>query len=74
MLPWQDFVNFGEVNRLALAYAREALKAGKTPEQADDGIQAAREAQRGGLYLCRRRRGGPGGNFGIIFEELKTAK
>ena len=31
---WQDFVDYGEFNRLFLEHARESLKAGKTPEQA----------------------------------------
>ena len=33
-MTWQDFVEFGEVNRLMLTHARESIKAGKTAEQA----------------------------------------
>ena len=31
---WQDFVDYGEFNRLFLQHARTSLKAGRTAEQA----------------------------------------
>jgi glyoxylase-like metal-dependent hydrolase (beta-lactamase superfamily II) len=33
-MTWQDFVDYGEFNRLLLQHARTSLAAGKTPEQA----------------------------------------
>jgi glyoxylase-like metal-dependent hydrolase (beta-lactamase superfamily II) len=68
---WQDFVDFGEFNRLFLAHARESLKAGKTPEQAMMDLKLP-EKFKG--YNLTGGRGGPGGNFGVIFEELKGSK
>jgi glyoxylase-like metal-dependent hydrolase (beta-lactamase superfamily II) len=74
VLPWQDFVDFGEVNRVALAYAREALKAGKTAEQAMTEFKLPEKFSAAGFTYAGGGRGGPGGNIGIIMEELKTAK
>jgi cyclase len=74
VFPWQDFVNFGEVNRLVLAHAREAVKAGKTPEQALAEFKLPEKLAAAGFTVTGGGRGGPSGNFGIIFEELKTAK
>jgi len=68
---WQDFVDFGEFNRLFLAHARESLKAGKSPEQAMMDFKLP-EKFKG--YNLTGGRGGPGGNFGVIFEELKGGK
>jgi glyoxylase-like metal-dependent hydrolase (beta-lactamase superfamily II) len=65
---WQDFVDFGEFNRLFLAHARESLKAGKTPEQAMMDFKLPEKFKD---YPLTGGRGGPGGNFGVIFEELK---
>ena len=74
VMTWQDFVNFGEVNRVALAYAREAAKAGKTPEQAMTEFKLPEKLSAAGFTYAGGGRGGPGGNIGIIMEELKTAK
>lgn len=74
LMTWQDFVNFGEVNRVALAYAREAVKAGKTPEQAMMEFKLPEKLSAAGFTYAGGGRGGPGGNIGIIMEELKTAK
>ena len=74
VFPWQDFVNFGEVNRLVLSHAREAVKAGKTPEQAMAEFKLPENLSAAGYTVTGGGRGGPSGNFGIIFEELKTAK
>jgi cyclase len=68
VVPWQDFVDFGEFNRLFLAHARASLKAGRTPEQAMMNLTLP-EKFKG--YNLTGGRGGPGGNFGVIFEELK---
>jgi glyoxylase-like metal-dependent hydrolase (beta-lactamase superfamily II) len=65
---WQDFVDFGEFNRLFLAHARASLKAGKTPEQAMMDFKLPEKFKD---YPLTGGRGGPGGNFGVVFEELK---
>ena len=72
VLTWQDFVDFGEVNRLMLTHAREALKAGKTPEQAMTEFKLPDKFT--GFTIAPGGRGGAAGNFGVLFEELKTAK
>src|SRR5687767_9149635 len=74
VLPWQDFVMFGEVNRAALDYAREALKAGKAPEDAMKEFKLPEKFSAAGYTYAGGGRGGAAGNMGIIFEELKTAK
>ena len=51
-------------------HARESLKAGKTPEQAMMDLKLP-EKFKG--YNLTGGRGGPGGNFGIIYEQLKAA-
>ena len=71
VLPWQDYVDYGEFNRLFLSHARESLKAGKTPEQAMMDFKLPAKFTG---YNIAGGRGGPGGNFGVVFEELKGAK
>ena len=70
LLKWQDFVDWGEFNRLYVAHARASLKAGKTPEQ------AAMEFKPGDKfkdYNLSGGRGGAAGNFPAIYDELKAA-
>jgi glyoxylase-like metal-dependent hydrolase (beta-lactamase superfamily II) len=68
-LAWQDFVDYGEFNRLFLEHARAAQAAGKTAEQAAMAFTLPPKfasyniAGRGG-------RGGPAGNITIIYNEL----
>jgi glyoxylase-like metal-dependent hydrolase (beta-lactamase superfamily II) len=69
-LTWQDFVDYGEFNRLYLQHARESLKAGKTAEQAAMDLKLPEKFKN---YQLAGGRGGPGGNFNIIFEELKAS-
>src|SRR5262245_13550616 len=69
LMTWQDFVDYGEFNRLFLEHARASLKAGKTPEQAMMDLKLPDKFK---SYNLTGGRGGPGGNFGIIFEELKA--
>jgi glyoxylase-like metal-dependent hydrolase (beta-lactamase superfamily II) len=71
VMKWQDFVDYGEFNRVFLSHARESLKMGKTPEQA---MMDFKLPEKFTGYNVAGGRGGPGGNFGIIFEELKTAR
>jgi glyoxylase-like metal-dependent hydrolase (beta-lactamase superfamily II) len=68
---WQDFVDFGEFNRLFLQHARASLKAGRTPEQAMATLQLPDKFKG---YTLTGGRGGPGGNFNVVYEELKKGQ
>jgi glyoxylase-like metal-dependent hydrolase (beta-lactamase superfamily II) len=68
LMKWQDFVDFGEFNRLYLDHARAALKGGQTAEQA---LASLKLPEKFKDYNLQGGRGGPGGNFNVIFEELK---
>jgi glyoxylase-like metal-dependent hydrolase (beta-lactamase superfamily II) len=70
VMTWQDLVDFGEFNRLMVTHARGALKQGQTPEQAMTEFRAKLPAKFK-EYNLTGGRGGPGGNFGVLFEELK---
>ena len=65
---FQDLADFGEFNQLFLQHARASLKAGKTPEQAMMDLKLPDKFKE---YNLTGGRGGPGGNFGVLFEELK---
>ena len=65
-MKFQDLVDFGEFNRLFLEHARASLKAGKTPEQAMMDLKLPEKFKD---YNLTGGRGGPGGNFGVIFTE-----
>ena len=67
---WQDFVDYGEFNRLFLEHARASLKAGRTPEQAMATLQLPDKFK---AYTLTGGRGGPAGNFNVIYEELKKS-
>jgi hypothetical protein len=67
-MTWQDFVDYGEFNRLFLAHARASLAAGKTPEQAMAELKLPEKFKD---YTLTSSRGGPGGNFNVIYGELK---
>ena len=68
VMAWQDFVDFGEFNRLFLAHARASLAAGKTPEQA---LAEFKPPEKFAGYDLTGTRGGPGGNFNVIYGELR---
>jgi glyoxylase-like metal-dependent hydrolase (beta-lactamase superfamily II) len=68
VMTWQEFVDYGEFNKLFLDHAKASLKLGKTPEQAMMDLKLP-EKFKG--YNLAGGRGGPGGNFGVIFEELQ---
>ena len=68
LMKWQDFVEWGEFNRLFLEHARASLKAGKTAEQAMADFKLP-EKFKG--YNLAGGRGGPGGNFNVIYQELQ---
>jgi glyoxylase-like metal-dependent hydrolase (beta-lactamase superfamily II) len=65
---WQDFVDYGEFNRLFLQHARASLKAGRTAEQAMSELKLP-EKFKG--YTLTGGRGGPGGNFNVIYKQLQ---
>jgi cyclase len=65
---WQDFVDYGEFNRLFLEHARASMKAGKTPEQAMADLKLPDKFKG---YTLTGGRGGPGGNFNAIYQELQ---
>jgi glyoxylase-like metal-dependent hydrolase (beta-lactamase superfamily II) len=69
-LTWQDFVNYGEFNRLYLEHARESFKKNETPEQAAMSLKLPDKFS--DYSSLTGGRGGAAGNFGIIFEELKA--
>ena len=68
VMKWQDFVDYGEFNRLFLEHAKASLAAGKTPEQAMADLKLPDKFKE---YNLAGGRGGPGGNFNAIFTELK---
>jgi cyclase len=67
-MKMQDLADFAEFNRLFLEHARASLKAGKTPEQA---MMELKLPEKFKDYNLTGGRGGPGGNFGVIFDEIK---
>lgn len=68
VMTWQDFVDFGEFNRLFLSHAKTSLAAGKTPEQALAEFKLPASFTG---YDLTQSRAGPGGNFNVIYAELK---
>jgi cyclase len=66
-LKWQDFVDYGEFNRLFLEHARQSKAAGKTAEQAMADLKLPDKFKD---YNLTGGRGGPGGNFNVIYQEL----
>jgi glyoxylase-like metal-dependent hydrolase (beta-lactamase superfamily II) len=69
VMKWQDFVDYGEFNKLFLEHAKASLAAGKTAEQAMADFKLPDKFKD---YNITGGRGGPGGNFNVIFEELKA--
>ena len=68
VMKWQDFVDYGEFNKLFLDHAKASLAAGKTAEQAMADFKLPEKFKD---YNISGGRGGPGGNFNVIFEELR---
>ena len=68
---WQDFVDYGEFNRLFLQHARASMKAGKTAEQAMADLKLPDKFKG---YTLTGGRGGPGGNFNVIYQELQKGQ
>jgi glyoxylase-like metal-dependent hydrolase (beta-lactamase superfamily II) len=68
---WQDFVDYGEFNRLLVNAAREGAKAGKGGQQVASELVLP-EKLKG--YSLTGFRGGVDTNLTAIMDELKTAK
>jgi glyoxylase-like metal-dependent hydrolase (beta-lactamase superfamily II) len=73
-MKWQDFVEWGEFNRYFLTYTQQSLKAGKSAEEAMKEFKVPDGRFQGYNVTPGRGRGGPAGNVGIIYEELKPTK
>jgi glyoxylase-like metal-dependent hydrolase (beta-lactamase superfamily II) len=71
VLPWDDFVAGGEFNQLMLDHSRAALKANKTPEQALKEFVLSDSLKAKGFAQPAAGRGGAGGNFAVIMDELQ---
>jgi glyoxylase-like metal-dependent hydrolase (beta-lactamase superfamily II) len=70
ILTPQDLANQAEFTGLMLAQARASVKAGQTPEQAMTDFRA-KLPEKFKEYNLAPGRGGPGGAFVALFEELK---
>ena len=73
-MKWQDLVEWGEFNRYFLTYTQQSLKAGKSAEEAMKEFKAPDGKFQGYNITPGGGRGGPAGNVGIIYEELKGTK
>jgi len=73
-MKWQDLVEWGEFNRFFLTYTQQALKAGKSAEEAMKEFKVPDGKFQGYNVTPGGGRGGPAGNVGIIYEELKGTK
>ena len=73
-MKWQDFVEWGEFNRYFLTYTQQSMKAGKSAEEAMKEFKVPDGKFQGYNVTPGRGRGGPAGNVGIIYEELKPTK
>ena len=73
-MKWQDLVEWGEFNRYFLNYTQQSLKAGKSAEEAMKEFKVPDGKFPGYNVTPGGGRGGPAGNVGIIYEELKGTK
>ncbi|MCC7463603.1 MAG: MBL fold metallo-hydrolase [Gammaproteobacteria bacterium] len=71
LATWQDFVDFGEFNRLMLKHARASLKAGRTSEEALKSfrIPAKFAGYKLGPTFVQPH---PAGNFETMYQELQA--
>lgn len=67
--PWADFVTFGEYNRQMAQHARASMKAGKSAEQAMKEFSPGEKFK--DYPAVAAGRGGPGGNFSIMYQEMQ---
>lgn len=68
VMTWQDFADYGEFNRLLLEHARASLAAGKAAEEA---LADLKLPEKFSSYDMNNTRAGPGGNFNVIYMELR---
>jgi glyoxylase-like metal-dependent hydrolase (beta-lactamase superfamily II) len=68
VMKWQDLVDYAEFNKLFLDHAKSSLAAGKTAEQAMADFKLPDKFKG---YNIAGGRGGPGGNFNVIYMELQ---
>jgi glyoxylase-like metal-dependent hydrolase (beta-lactamase superfamily II) len=73
-MKFQDLVEWGEFNRYFLNYAQQSLKAGKSAEEAMKEFKVPDGKFQGYNVTPGGGRGGPAGNVGIVYEELKGSK
>ena len=71
VLDFADFVAAGDFNQAMLDHARASLKANKTPEQALKEFTLSENLKAKGFAQPAAGRGGAGGNFTVIMEELQ---
>jgi cyclase len=71
VLTWDDFVAGGDYNQAMLDHARAALKANKSAEQALKEFVLADSLKAKGFAQPAAGRGGAGGNFATIMDELQ---
>jgi glyoxylase-like metal-dependent hydrolase (beta-lactamase superfamily II) len=71
VMTWQDLVDAGEYNQLMLDHAKAALAAKKSPEQALKEFTLPEGLKAKGFAQPAAGRGGAGGNFAVIMDELQ---
>jgi cyclase len=71
-MKWQELVEWGEFNRFFLTYTQQSLKAGKSAEEAMKEFKVPDGKFQGYNVTPGGGRGGPAGNVGVIYEELKA--
>jgi cyclase len=68
VMKWQDLTDYAEFNKLFLDHAKSSLAAGKSAEQAMADFKLPDKFKG---YNIAGGRGGPGGNFNVIYTELQ---
>ena len=71
VMMWQDLVDAGTFNQLMLDHAKAALTAKKSPEQALKEFVLPENLKAKGFTQPAAGRGGAGGNFTVIMDELQ---
>jgi cyclase len=70
---WPDFMVHEQFTRAMVDHARKSLAAGKTPEQAMADFKATLPEQFK-VYALNAARGGPAGNFAVLYDELRQKR
>jgi glyoxylase-like metal-dependent hydrolase (beta-lactamase superfamily II) len=71
VMTWQDLVDAGEYNQLMLDHAKAAVAAKKPAEQALKEFTLPESLKAKGFAQPAAGRGGAGGNFAVIMDELQ---